>query len=34
MEKMVYESGVAFARRNVGLTIFGKLARDGITERV
>jgi hypothetical protein len=34
MEGMLYEEGVAFAHQNVGLTIFEKLARDGIAERL
>jgi hypothetical protein len=34
MDEMLYSEGIAFAHRNVGLTIFEKLARDGIAERV
>ena len=34
MDEVLYKDGVAFAHRNVGLTIFEKLARDGIAERV
>ena len=34
MDEMIYKVGVSFAHRNVGLTIFEKLARDGVAERV
>ena len=34
MEEMVYGRGVSFAHRNVGLTIFEKLVRDGVAEKI
>ena len=34
MEEMIYKAGVSFAHRNVGLTIFEKLVRSGLAEKV